>query len=213
MHNSLFKLLFCALGCFVFSCQNHNNDYFHGQITYKYHYTSNTLNADSLNSHRIHSSVFKYDQNDYQSTFIDKDSTTYYYVSAINKCLMAINSQLQNTCEDYSKATDSILDFKVYDTNEKILGQNCRILEFQGLYFWNRFYVSKDIQISPNIYKNHKAYNWQFYGNQAAGGLILKLEHRFKNFTMHGEAVSISEMDLNQKALDISAEAVLSICN
>ena len=35
--------------------------------------------------------------------------------------------------------------------------------------------VSKEIKISPNTYKDHIAYNWQFYGSEAEGGLILAI--------------------------------------
>ena len=213
MRSPILKFFICVFSCTLFSCQNQNKDYFQGQVIYKYHYTSDVLNIDSLNQSKIHTSIFKYDTENYQSTFINKDSTTYFYLSSINKCLKAINGQLQDICEDYSEATDSIINFRVYDTDEKILGQDCMIIEFQGLHFWNRFYVSKDSKISPNTYKDHKAYNWQFYGNQTHGGLILKLEHRFKTFSMHGEATYISNLKWNEKALDITTQEALSNCN
>ncbi len=42
------------------------------------------------------------------------------------------------------------------------------------------------------------------YGDKADGGLILKLEHRFKNFTMRGRAVEIIKKDQQFKAFEIA---------
>ncbi len=43
--------------------------------------------------------------------------------------------------KDYSVSTDTILSYKEYETNEKILGQKCKIIEWQGKYFYNIFYI------------------------------------------------------------------------
>ncbi|MFD2823166.1 hypothetical protein ACFS5M_05760 [Lacinutrix iliipiscaria] len=213
MRSIFFKTSFLCFCVTLFHCNKNDEEYFQGKIIYKYHYTSDSLNADSLNLNRIRKSIFQFNLNNYQSTFIDNDTTTYFYISKINKCLIKINSNLQQECEDYSLSTDSILHFKVYDTDEKILGHNCQVLEFQGKYFWNKYYVSKDVKIAPSTYRKHEAYNWKFYGEKVDGGMILKLEHRFKNFTMYGEALLLSNLNTNERALQITPEEIASVCN
>lgn len=180
--------------------------YFTGIVEYKYSYESNTLNADSLSQHKPYKSVFHYDTLNYQSRFIGADTMTYYYSGQSGKCIGQTNSEMKFECEDYRIATDSILSFKVSETNEKIMGHNCSTIEWQGKYFYNIFYVSTDFKIAPGTYRNHHSYNWKFYGDKTGGGLILKSEHRFKNYTMKGIAVNIKEETKDFKALGIGNE-------
>ena len=121
----------------------------------------------------------------------------------MGKCISQINSTNKFECEDYSVSTDTILSYKEYETNEKILGQKCKIIEWQGKYFYNIFYVSTDMQISQTTYKNHVSYNLKFYGEKSKVILILKSEHRFKNYTMKGIAVSMKEEKNDFTSLNI----------
>ncbi len=212
MTNSRFQLaiLFCLI--FFLRCGGSKGKYFTGTLEYAYSYESSILNADSLAQVKFAKSIFRYDLNDYQSQFISKDTFTYFYSGSLNKCLSETNSRRDYECEDYAAPTDSILYFKVYDTDEKVLGHPCRILEFQSKYFWNRYYVSKDLKIAPNTYQKHLAYNWAFYGEKAEGGLILKLEHRFKNYTMKGIVTDLKQYGADFKALEKDAQVLKEIC-
>jgi len=154
--------------------------YFNGTLVYQYSYESIVLNEDSLAKVKPYKSEFRYDNNNYQSRFFALDTITYYYSGQLGKCLSQINSENKFECEDYSISTDSIFSYKEYETNEKVLGQRCKIIEWQGKYFYNVFYVSVDQKIAPNTYKGHVAYNWKFYGEKAKGGLILKIGQKIK---------------------------------
>jgi len=195
-----------------FSCSNQPH-YFTGEIKYQYTYESSTLNIDSLIKNKPHESIFRYDTLNYQSQFIGTDTVIYYYSGKSNKCVSQTNSRKNFECEDYGIATDSIISFKIYDTDETVLGHRCNIIEWQGKYFYNKFYVATDLNISPATYKNHLAYNWKFYGEKAEGGLILKSEHRFKNYTMKGVAVSVNKEPNNFNALEIGNEFLEKICS
>ena len=100
----------------------------------------------------------------------------------------------------------------MYDTEEKILGYPCKIIEYQTKVFWNRYYVATDFKIAPGTYKNHLSYNWSFYGEKSEGGLILKLEHRFKKYTMKGIAIEVKERGENFKALQIDEKLFSENC-
>ncbi|MES2863986.1 MAG: hypothetical protein V4666_07700 [Bacteroidota bacterium] len=210
------KPLLLLLALSILGCKSHkstdNTKYFTGSVEYQYSYESNKVNTDSLRRTKPFKSFFRYDTNDYQSQFIGKDTYTYFYSGKLNKCISETNSKKDYECEDYSSLTDSIISFKVYDTDEKILGHRCKIVEYQTKYFWNRYYVSRDLKISPHTYQKHLAYNWSFYGDKANGGLILKLEHRFKNYTMKGIAVGIKEFDKTFKGNEISEKLFEEIC-
>ena len=192
--------------------RNRGSDYFSGQVVYQYSYTSDSLNDDSLSQIKPSKSIFRFDILNYQSQFFEKDTFTYYYSSLLNKAATKTNSQMADSCEDYSLPTDSIHSFKIYNTDEKVLGYACRILEFESDIFHTRYWVSSDLRITPATYKNHKAYNWSFYGEHTNGGLILKLEHQFKSYTMKGIATAVSPGDKNFKALEMNEELIKQIC-
>ena len=151
--------------------------------------------------------------NAYQSRFFGKDTTTWYYFSLYNRCLMSVNGILdESSCEDYSINSDSVFWHKIYDTDEKILGHSCRIIEYQGRHFLNRYYVSTELHLAPNTYKYHDAYNWSFYGNKTNGGLILKMEHIFDKYTMHGIATRIIPFAEGEKAMEVGEADFRRLC-
>jgi hypothetical protein len=76
-----------------------------------------------------------------------------------------------------------------------------------------KYYVSREQKVAPATYQNHKAFNWDVYGEKASGGLILKLEHRFKNFTMKGTAIEVKKQDEKFKALETDEKKMIEICN
>lgn len=55
------------------------------------------------------------------------------------------------------------------------MGYNCRIIEWQGKYFYNIFYVSTDLKIATGTYKDHLSYNWKFYGEKQEADLYSNL--------------------------------------
>ena len=148
---------------------------------------------DSLSQLKPHKSECRYYNSHYQNRFYANDTITYYYHGKSGKCLTQINAENKFECEDYRVATDTVISYKEYPAKEKILGQQCKVIEWQGKYFNNRFYVSTEVKIPPATYREHMAYNWKFYGDKAHGGLILKSEHTFKNYTMAGIAATIQK--------------------
>lgn len=197
----------------IAGCTSAGNNYFTGTINYRYSYTSDSLNQDSVSRLRPVESSFRYDENGYQSRFTGKDTETYYYSGLSNKCVSASGNPVVYACGDYGIITDSVLSAKLYETDEKVLGYRCKILELQKGNSWVKYYISTDLRIAPGTYRRHKSYNWDVYGEKANGGLILKLEHRFKKFTMSGIATSVSTFKKeNFRALEIDEEKFSNIC-
>lgn len=186
--------------------------YFTGEIEYSYSYSSDNLNTDSLKLNKPWKSEFRYDLENYQSKFTGTDTFTYFYSGKLNRCLSMKNGIPDSLCEDYGIDTDSVISFKVYDTNEKVVGYECRIIEYQSKLFRTKYYVSKDLRIAPGTYEKHKSYNWSFYGRKAEGGLIMKIEHRFKNYTMYGTATSVTAFSDKQAAWQIDAKLFDKMC-
>ena len=197
------KLIVLILIVGVTGCKNSGNKYFSGIVEYAYSYTSDSLNADSIANTRPTKSSLRYDTVNYQSVFIGADTQFYFYSGIYNKVLFKTGDKGNYECENYGVFTDSVLSFKLYDTDEKILGYSCKILEIQKKNSWLKYYVSNDLRIAPSTYNKHISYNWNFYGEKANGGLILKSEHRLKYFTLKGVATSVSRKDDNFKAFVI----------
>jgi len=141
------------------------------------------------------------------------DTFAYYYNGRLNKCLSETNSSKIFECEDYGLPFDSVGDFRIYDTDERILGYRCRIIEFKARHFLNKYYVSKDLFIAPGTYKNHLAYNWQFCHEKTGGALILKSEHRFKNYIMTGTATTIDNQDKDLRAFAFDDAFFRLVCD
>ncbi len=197
----------------IAGCNNKKEEYFTGEIVYAYTYESNILNIDSLVKERPVKGIFRYDLNNYQSQFQGKDTFTYYYSGSLNKCLSQAGSSENYECEDYGMDTDSVVSWKMYVAKEMILGHNCDILELQKKASFVKYYVCKTEKTAPATYQKHKAYNWDVYGEKAKGGLILKLEHRFKNFTMKGIATDLIKPKEKFKALEIDEKKIIELCN
>lgn len=207
------RIVLILLVVIVFSkCKEADKKIFTGTIEYAYTYTSDSLNADSIAATRQQKAFFRYDANNYQSQFINPDTTTYYYSGNLNKCLEEKNHDQQYACEDYSKENDVVLSFKVYDTNEKILGHRCKVLEVQKKNALLIYYFSTNMKMAPATYSQHRSYNWDFYGDKSEGGIILKSEIRFKDFTKKGIATEIREYDQDFKALEIDEEKFSEVC-
>lgn len=195
------------------ACKAKSNQlYFTGTIEYAYTYSSNLLNTDSLAKARPAKSRFRYDLENYQSVFYGKDTATWYYNGRLNKCIGKLSGQPDLTCEDYATFTDSVLSWKLYDTDEKIMGYACRVLEMQKTHSWVKYYVSREQMIAPATYRRHSSYNWDVYGEKTAGGLILKSEHRFKHFTMLGTVTALKDYGNGFTALQLDPQLFSELC-
>lgn len=193
---------------FVAGCDDRGQNYFTGTIDYAYSYASDSLNADSLARTRPSKSVLRYDVLNYQSKFITPDTITNYHSGSRNKCLTQTGHSENFTCEDYGSFTDSVL----FDTDEKIPGDSCKILEIQKKNSWLQYYVSSGLRLAPANYRSHRSYNWDFYGEKANGALILKSEHRFNYFTMKGIATAINKIDDAFTPLEIGEKLFSQLC-
>lgn len=193
------------------ACSKKPDNYFIGTINYHYTYSSNLLNADSLTLVKPVESYLRYDENNYQSSFINADTIVYYYSGSYNKCISEKKGMQTYECEDYSVVTDSVLSFKLYDTSETVLGYKCRVLELQKKNSQVQYWVSTDLIISPATYKKHVSYNWDVYGEKAKGGLILKSLHHFPAYTMTGVATNVAAKD-KFKALEVDEALFTTIC-
>lgn len=200
----------------ITSCQQQkaeqSDGFFQGELHYHYSYQSDVHNLAYLKSIRPKISVFRFDSNNYQSTFYGADTISYYYNSHKNVAISSKNMIFEPDCQDYSINPEQRLSSKVYDTDELVMGYPCKVIEFETTNGFYRYHVSTEIFLPPPTYQNHLAYNWAFYGKQAKGGIILRMETRFRDFTMIGEITKIGWYRNGQKAWTISEKLLDQAC-
>ncbi len=214
-----YLLLFCCI--FLLSCSQTQQEspktpttskYFQGEIHYNYDYASETRNLGYIRSKRPKSGVFKYDLQHYQSNFYGATQRSYYYSGITNHAISSVDGAFDIKCTDYGINPDSLLHFEVHPTDVKIQGQACMIVEYQTVNVYTRYHVSKEVFLAPDVYQKHLAYNWSLYGQQGKGGIILKAEHFFDQFTMIGEVSKIVRYENGESAWDITEEAFQKAC-
>jgi len=184
--------------------------FFSGEIEYAYTYGSDSLNLDSLVKTRPSLGFFRYDTTSYQSRFTGPDTVTYYYSGLLNKAVFM--SGFDRGCEDYGTAADSVLSVSTYDTKEKILGYPCKVAELKKSRSSVLYYYTPELVMAPATYTRHRAYNWDRYGKETGGGLVLKLEHRFGVFTMTGTAQKVLTGGKEFQALQIPPDTLAALC-
>lgn len=207
------NLLFIFLTCLVFlNCKTEEVADFEGFIKYEYTYESDSLNVDTLKKHRPSLSLFYYKDSLYLSSFIGQSTDMYivngktgvaYYLSGENDTIV---------CEDYTKQTHQIKNYNLLPSEETVLGYDTRILEIEMEDATTRFWVSTDLKVNPQNFKNHIAYNWFFYLQKADGGIILKMEHEYPTFTMKGLATQIQSMEVPDSKFHLPENSTIIPC-
>lgn len=212
MQKHIFILSLLTLFIVLFISCGQAPSYFEGKIIYQYSYESETLNADSLAENRTASSEFYYQGARYKNSFIGKTIDRYIFNGDTGFSYHESSQTDTILCEDYRLPTDSVINLQIIPTKEKVLGYATQIIEIVGKFSTTKFWVSTTLKTNPDWYKSHQAYNWHFYLEQADGGIILKVEHIFKHFTMHGIATEVKLMDVPEKIFELQKDKILLDC-
>ena len=201
---------------FIFSCnpklKNELPPPFEGRIQYAYTYQSDSLDIDTLKAQRPHSGQMIFKDSMYKSVFVSDDKTETYLYDNATGIAFEWSAKDSIQCEDYKIPTDSVLRFEIIETDEKILGQEVKILEFDSKYATQRFYFSTKYKVAPHNYDKHEAYNWKFYMEKAKGGVPLKVEHIFKNFTMIGMVTRFEEREILKQEFQFQKRKLKPAC-
>ena len=148
----------------------------------------------------------------YKSIFESKNKMEIYIYDNESGIAYDLTDKDSIGCEDYKMNNDSIYSYEIIETDEKVLGHEVKILEFKSKYATNKFFFSKNYKVAPHNYDKHLAYNWKFYMEKADGGVILKVEHVFKKFTMKGVATQFEVQEINPKLFEIDKNKLKMAC-
>jgi hypothetical protein len=108
--------------------------------------------------------------------------------------------------------TDAILNWKIIDTDEKILGEAVKILEFSTSNIVNRYHYSLKHKVAPFNYDKQLAYSWKFHKELTGGGVLLKVEHIFKKFSITGVATKIETRNVADEEFEIDENRLKRHC-
>jgi hypothetical protein len=195
--------------------KNERQDSFEGIIEYAYTYQSDSINIDSLKTNRPSSGQMVYKDSLYKSVFIGfigKNTESYIYDNHTGIAFHLSISSDSIDCEDYTAQNDTVFSYQIIETGEKILGEEVNILEFVSKYATQRFYYSLKHKVAPFNYDKHLAYNWNFYKEKTNGGVLLKVEHIFKKFTMIGIATKIEAKEISIKEFRFDLNKLKAAC-
>ena len=185
---------------------------FEGLIEYAYSYQSDSLNIDTLRTQHPSSGMMIYKDSMYKSVFVANHKTETYIYNNAEGIAYDLSAEDSIDCEDYKIQKDSVLRYDIHETDEKILGHEVKILEFDTKYATQRFYFSTKFKVAPYNYDKHLAYNWKFYKEKANGGVLLKVEHIFKKFTMISIATKIEQKEIDPKVFEIDKSKLTTTC-
>ncbi len=210
------NILFQFLIILNFACnsekQHPEETFFEGLIEYAYTYQSDALNVDTLKAQRPYKGMMIYKDSMYKSVFVANHKTETYIYNNAEGIAYDLSAEDSIDCEDYKIQKDSILRYEILETDEKILGHEVKILEFDSKYATQRFYFSTKFKAAPHNYDKHLAYNWKFYKEKAKGGVILKVEHIFKNFTMFGIATNVEVKEIDNHEFEFQKRKLKATC-
>lgn len=212
--NCLVLATCCFIFSLIYSCSMPapKENTFEGEIEYAYSYQSDTLNLDTLKAQRPTSGLMVYRDSMYKSVFIGKNTESYVYDNHTGVAFhLTVNSDSID-CEDYTTAGDTVLNWEVKNTDETILGEPVGILEFSTPNATHRFYYSLQHKTAPYNSDKHAAHNWKFYKEKAGGGVLLKTEHIFKDFTMTGIARRIDVREVAAEEFEIDKSKLVDEC-
>ena len=193
-------------GCIDTRPRPEQEAWFSGRIVYSYSYSSSELDADSLALERWSSGQMIFHGPDYMSRYVGLDTSTYFYSGPTGRCA-AYEPGKQPYCEDYRAPTDSIASISIKPASELVLGRTCDLVELKGRWSDTRYWVSRELRMDPASYALHHAYNWKAYADASKGGIILKVEHRFSRYTMHGTATLIEPIAPSSEFVELRARS------
>lgn len=174
------------------------NEYFEGTITYDLVYQDKTGEMTDEEAKQFMGNEQKYSikGNKYISEMNGMlsvkqicagNDTLYSMMGGIN-ALMFI---------DTKENLDSLISYTITDTEETILGYDCKLLEIKSTEGLTRYYFSPKIVVNPEDYKNHEYGFWKFSLEVTGGALPLKSISDYEDLKLVTVAKSIE-----LKALD-----------
>jgi hypothetical protein len=111
-----------------------------------------------------------------------------------------------------NKADNQIIDFKVEDSPDTIIGYNCKILTIKTKPIdketpvWiRRFYYSSKIYVNPEYFKNYRHNNQDFIYSKIQS-IPLRIDIEYSDHIVTWMAKSIERSDLNDDLFELNKE-------
>lgn len=199
----LFLILFISL--------NLRSQNFQGKITYTNTFESKIKNMTPEKFARFIGSKQEYFimEGDYLILSNGELSNVMLYQNKINKIYIKNIYNDTITCFDASIEKTKVVDFKIVDSEEKILNQTCKKITIQlenGTNYIHYFTIK--YKLNSTLFKGHSFNHWYFYLDKT-NAIPLKTIIENKQFKMTSTAIEINEIRLNDSKFLLPKDAII----
>lgn len=172
--------------------------YFEGYKITKHYYESKRLNTDSLAAHNTSGSFYYYNNKYYKGySYSAKDTSIYVYNSDINQCLWYDKGDKSLQCMSYGEPLGPVLK-KAYEkpNRVKVKDLDCRVIVMEYEDHVNTYYVTDKYRYNPALYRNHVAFYYKKRMKMADGGMVMRAEIKYRNYTKIIETTEVVEEEV-----------------
>lgn len=187
---------------------------FEGKVSYKNTFTSKLATMTSEKFAKLIGSEQEYfiSNGKYLSISNGQLTPVQLYKNNSNKIYTKTGNSDTIYCIDASKEKSKIIEIKIEETTETILGYKCKLLKIKTSNNSSFiFYFSDKLKINPEAFKNHSYNHWYSYLKEAKA-LPLKTILENKQFKMITEAVSVEQKQIPESKFELPKDAILK-CN
>jgi hypothetical protein len=181
-----------ALVFAVHSGKAQDPDYFEGSLTFKNYFKSDRLSEDSLNAANGSIGTYLYKGAFYKGMIFSDDTLVYVYNGKLSKCIFYNSKDRTTYCMDYSvDESERPKRTRVLKQPVNIKGHHCTVVETVYKNRVSRSYYTLGLKLDPDVYLTHAAYSYNKLMKLVQGGLLVRSEHFYREYTMISELVNI----------------------
>ncbi len=185
---------------------------FEGKILYKNIFVSKLPNVTTEKFTKLIGSEQEYYIKDGKYLSITNGLLTpvQLYKNSTNRIYTKTGSSDTVFCIDASLEKNNIIESKIEETKEVILGYKCKMLTIKTSNNTNYiYYFSEKLKINPESFKNHNYSHWYSYLT-ISKAIPLKTILENKQFKMVSEAVKVESQKLQDSKFEMPIDAVIN---
>ena len=187
---------------------------FEGRILYKNTYQSKLQNVPSEKFSKLIGSEQEYfiKEGMYLSITNGQLMPVQLYKNATNIIYTKTGTSDTVFCINASVEKNKIIESKIEETNEVVLGYKCKILYMKSSNNTTfKYYFSDKLRINPEQFKNHSYSHWYHYLSETKA-LPLKTIMENGQFKMISEASEVQERKLMDSKFTLPSDVIIK-CN
>jgi hypothetical protein len=170
--------------------------FFEGTLLYQHSIESKKLSVDSLKKVLPKASLYLYRAEFYKGYVFALDTTVYIYHGGLGICMVKASGDATVYCADYNKKIYEPQKIVVDRKQHNVNGYPCVMITSVFKNYKVRSWYHTGLKHYPEMFSKHKAYGYTKLMKAARGGIFVKSEIVYDNYTMTIELVNINERQI-----------------